>query len=136
METAAPAVERGGGAAGFNGATSSRIWKRPPARVRRSQVATLQWSHILTDMETPAGRPNPPLNRRPLQWSHILTDMETVIRAFVAAPCESLQWSHILTDMETWPIAWASLPTSPASMEPHPHGYGNSPKVSGVCANP
>src|SRR5437762_1555857 len=85
----------------FNGATSSRIWKLLPSSSDLPRFLLLQWSHILTDMETP-------------------TRASTLTAATFAS-------------MEPHPHGYGnrrlratrSVP-SYASMEPHPHGYGNA----------
>src|SRR5437763_644119 len=108
----------------FNGATSSRIWKRGCALTKaaahqdtsmephphgygntiverygpEAAGVDLQWSHILTDMETLLA-PSLLLRQVNLQWSHILTDMETSVTITDALFGKTLQWSHILTDM-------------------------------------
>ena len=85
----------------FNGATSSRTWK-PGIREREpDRVNGLQWSHVLTNVETLDFRTWNLLRYQPLQWSHVLTNVETLttILRFVGDP--SLQWSHVLTNVET-----------------------------------
>ena len=110
----------------FNGATSSRTWKRRTARPRRRAEDLLQWSHVLTNVETarprdqlgehtqasmeprPHERGNPSpratARRRParLQWSHVLTNVETLPAELRLIEILKLQWSHVLTNVETF----------------------------------
>src|SRR5712691_6329904 len=61
-----------------------------------------------------------------LQWSHVLSDVETTTPGAPSrAPPHLLQWSHVLSDVET--RAGGSLRPSltPASMEPRPFRRGN-----------
>src|SRR5438105_2877928 len=41
----------------FNGATSSRTWKRQPSLSCPTSAAWLQWSHVLTNVETAEDNP-------------------------------------------------------------------------------
>ena len=63
---------------GFNGATSSRTWKVEAVTIQENRRRRLQWSHVLTNVEscneqTVAGW------YRGLQWSHVLTNVERFI---------------------------------------------------------
>src|ERR1043166_4649957 len=90
-----------GSACGFNGATSSRTWK-PLRQVKRDLPQV--WASMEPRHHEPVNPPlNPP---RPwphisLQWSHVLTNVETlrVISRYTSHP--KLQWSHVLTNVET-----------------------------------
>src|ERR1043166_2912600 len=87
----------------------------------------LQWSHVLTNVETPTLRRWLAL-LSPLQWSHVLTNVETpqpmsapaasricfngatssrtwkrVLLDATERGYASLQWSHVLTNVETRP---------------------------------
>ena len=90
----------------FNGATSFQTWKLSRAACHPLLlVKRLQWSHVLSDVETSridyfvkmdvraSMEPRPfrrgnhqaqalsPRRSRALQWSHVLSDVETVYRA-------------------------------------------------------
>src|ERR1043166_4525954 len=60
----------------FNGATSSRTWKLLRQGRGAGRTEVLQWSHVLTNVETNGCGP-PPDCRGLLQWSHVLTNVET-----------------------------------------------------------
>src|SRR5712691_1030392 len=85
----------------FNGATSFQTWK--PRRL--------------------------PKPKRPawlLQWSHVLSDVETAPLPEAGLFCNTpLQWSHVLSDVETIGLRPTSFPPLPASMEPRPFRRGN-----------
>src|SRR5205085_11857174 len=133
---------------GFNGATSSRPRKRLIVRPFRAASCTLQWSHVLTNVETyvSALTFDAPYW---LQWSHVLTNVETHLTRERSRNVESLQWSHVLTNVETHNLLsqrrkisllqWSHVLTNvetrvgaadffnarAASMEPRPHERGN-----------
>src|ERR1043166_7797279 len=113
-------------AACFNGATSSRTWKPVSTGTGISGLTTLQWSHVLTNVETTTARPRsrpyrrasmePRLHERGnaaitrdasagmflLQWSHVLTNVETGVEWLGQTCVSGLQWSHVLTNVETY----------------------------------
>ena len=62
---------------------------------------------------------------RKLQWSHVLTDVETPPVRSRSLTCPSLQWSHVLTDVETILAPQPADLVLPASMEPRPNRRGN-----------
>src|SRR6201986_2087604 len=110
---------------GFNGATSSRTWKLKAQGFVIVRDAMLQWSHVLTNVETLrvclciiVGIV--------LQWSHVLTNVETLR---VACTPPSVFRFNGATSSRTWkrfdskPDVLAQLR---ASMEPRPHERGNS----------
>ena len=89
-------------AVGFNGATSSRTWKHAALMLSQAFYWSLQWSHVLTNVETHiAGS----------LWTHHFVE---------------LQWSHVLTNVETSRCAEHSGDCRFASMEPRPHERGNN----------
>ena len=132
----------------FNGATSSRTWKRGTEVEDAGEDTGLQWSHVLTNVET-SRRARPLLRKALLQWSHVLTNVETPDARRLGHTREELQWSHVLTNVETeslrqteqqtWGFnratssrTWKLLRckemdvnTEQASMEPRPHERGN-----------
>ena len=140
----------GGGNFRFNGATSSRTWKHSAEWGEPASFPTLQWSHVLTNVETceasMSSRSTPSL-----QWSHVLTNVETALccirktgfaarfngatssrtwklpSSYFAQSMERLlQWSHVLTNVETpGGTIWLDR-DAVASMEPRPHERGNS----------
>ena len=85
---------------GFNGATSSRTWKPPKEQLKEALELVLQWSHVLTNVETSSARSfakmfncsfNGATSSR--TWKHQRAD---------DADCSGrLQWSHVLTNVET-----------------------------------
>ena len=84
----------------------------------------LQWSHVLTNVETPRREPeaaSPVL----LQWSHVLTNVETRQEREKEADAKRLQWSHVLTNVETTARTKPRHRPQGASMEPRPHERGN-----------
>ena len=60
----------------FNGATSSRTWKLLGEQSGLIEMRLLQWSHVLTNVET-AKKPAAKKSDNLLQWSHVLTNVET-----------------------------------------------------------
>ncbi len=86
---------------GFNGATFFQTWKRPLERAQFTTKPLLQWSHVLSNVETSRltvrvqrvaaasmeprsfkrGNPFGPKRKRwpqaVLQWSHVLSNVET-----------------------------------------------------------
>ena len=125
------------------------------ALVRR--IRMLQWSHVLTNVETWDARR---IGAVPftLQWSHVLTNVETIaIGGCVGISKQQLQWSHVLTNVETAHRDRARFPdracfngatssrtwkqlanqrivsgVNAASMEPRPHERGNRRLASAV----
>src|SRR5262249_8061469 len=116
----------------FNGATSFRTWKqvcgrhstvlrwasmepRPSGRGNAptpqgcwGRNQSLQWSHVLPDVETCYHDLHAALLPT-LQWSHVLPDVETKPSSPCLTQCSALQWSHVLPDVETCP----AQPSSP-----------------------
>ena len=83
----------------FNGATSSRTWKQlHPAKKRFAVFASME--------PRPHERGNERAKcaarfHQLLQWSHVLTNVETSSAWAARAANNSLQWSHVLTNVET-----------------------------------
>src|SRR2546423_5996620 len=90
----------------FNGATSSRTWKPLAVEQARENLEELQWSHVLTNVET----------------CHTYFGHRTCLL--------SLQWSHVLTNVETARIVAMSIAAFVASMELRPHERGNPTHLS------
>ncbi len=84
----------------FNGATSSRTWKHWLRETQGDATIDLQWSHVLTNVET-ARRETSIFAAGFLQWSHVLTNVETAPRPVDTTARQGLQWSHVLTNVET-----------------------------------
>src|ERR1700759_4851607 len=63
----------------------------------------LQWSHVLTNVET-CSRIAPSIGTNSLQWSHVLTNVETISHVAQTYAQNRLQWSHVLTNVETFSI--------------------------------
>src|ERR1043166_3862149 len=85
----------------FNGATSSRTWKRSGRRRPRATricfngaTSSRTWNHVPL-------APPPAVTPAQLQWSHVLTNVETSAAASAKRPWSALQWSHVLTNVET-----------------------------------
>ena len=88
----------------FNGATSSRTWKLLRELLNYETNESLQWSHVLTNVETRRvaglddGQALPSMEPRPHErgnHSHPCKETET-------SPW--LQWSHVLTNVETYSL--------------------------------
>ena len=171
----ASALPRGIAISSFNGATSSRTWKPRSRPFERAPLARasmeprphergnwfiaanspaklflLQWSHVLTNVETRSAPPqhgadvdgfNGATSSRTwkqmearadkncatwLQWSHVLTNVETCAKQSQSRLWPSLQWSHVLTNVETCGRDGRSVCCKLASMEPRPHERGNA----------
>ena len=88
------------GSRGFNGATSSRTWKHQQHQSARLRRVPLQWSHVLTNVETVEERDE----QRPLfdasmePRPHERGNQPTLP---LTASQPTLQWSHVLTNVET-----------------------------------
>src|SRR5205809_548971 len=63
-------------AACFNGATSFQTWKHSRGNRASYSSGVLQWSHVLSDVETGADDLQGQADLW-LQWSHVLSDVET-----------------------------------------------------------
>ena len=108
----------------FNGATSSRTWKAHQIPSTTQRPSSLQWSHVLTNVESaPLDlwllRPQPRFNGATSSrtWKEIV---ETTGFTYTG----TLQWSHVLTNVESLaahPRIWQE---NFASMEPRPHERG------------
>ena len=123
-------------------------WQRLTAKGRA--VNMLQWSHVLTNVETSRSHHAPAHRTKPLQWSHVLTNVETrqlaqnrlsltgfngatssrtwkqEVEEYIEARDKKLQWSHVLTNVETQPRDYLDRSgLQDASMEPRPHERGN-----------
>ena len=83
----------------FNGATSSRTWKanaRPEQRRTRRRFNGATSSRTWKGGLSVAGG-----GRQPgLQWSHVLTNVESLRRRQCLGQHRQLQWSHVLTNVE------------------------------------
>ena len=84
----------------------------------------LQWSHVLTNVETAAWPP---------PFSVTVASMEPRPHergnGFAEAgkmPSGKLQWSHVLTNVETYEHHHQRGHQAKASMEPRPHERGNN----------
>ena len=87
---------------GFNGATSSRTWKQGSLMASSGVRLVLQWSHVLTNVETALKAVEGVDPEELLQWSHVLTNVEThETPGIVCQASRKLQWSHVLTNVET-----------------------------------
>src|SRR5712691_6329906 len=116
----------------------------------QSSPAQLQWSHVLSDVETARIRRRPRIRPSRLQWSHVLSDVETAPCAIVISGTPAsfygatsfqtwkqldmrrsvknvwqLQWSHVLSDVETLIRPTHRAIHIAASMEPRPFRRGN-----------
>ena len=125
----------------------------------RPQIPQLQWSHVLTNVET-SRRCCRRRRESQLQWSHVLTNVETTKIIMDVWGALELQWSHVLTNVETIKASRAKASgvvgfngaTSSrtwkrqgrrdwkcrhalASMEPRPHERGNK-ATSTRCSSP
>ena len=141
----------------FNGATSSRTWKVTPGRYfwdcqvasmeprphERGKVAcqrrslshcpTLQWSHVLTNVESRRASPkhfrrqSASMEPRP----HERGKLQLIERMNER---ERLQWSHVLTNVERVQPSRPFRFVSGASMEPRPHERGKINSRRADCA--
>ncbi len=64
-------------------------------------------------------------NRRVLQWSHVLSNVETSCSRHSLHERRRLQWSHVLSNVETGSRRQETRYTMQASMEPRPFERGN-----------
>src|ERR1043165_7015463 len=90
-----------------------------------SGQATLQWSHVLTNVETRGNKGEVAGSVGTLQWSHVLTNVETTRSPFASIWLTALQLSHVLTNVETRGPSGGHSHGAGASMEPRPHERGN-----------
>src|SRR6516162_1489998 len=112
----------------FNGATSFRTWKPRAKASFPNTHPTLQWSHVLPNVETVAVRMSCPATTW-LQWSHVLPNVET-------CPPEACRAGAHLASMEPRPSERGNAVSAgtctalnlTASMEPRPSERGN-PRV-------
>ena len=120
----------------FNGATSSRTWKHNFG-YQNACARALQWSHVLTNVETKAMAINYEAAKSSFNGA---TSSRTCKPERSQEPPTSLtvlQWSHVLTNVET--LNQPGLHRGPdfASMEPRPHERGNwhplGAKENGGC---
>ena len=95
-------VRRETSSGSFNGATSSRTWKVQRASRKGTTITSLQWSHVLTNVERRAKSSRNGCGKM-LQWSHVLTNVERPQRAWPSGQLRMLQWSHVLTNVESIP---------------------------------
>ncbi len=112
---------------GFNGATSFRTWKRHTADGRRTLARWLQWSHVLSNVETGFSAGLLLLGWL-LQWSHVLSNVET---SGLANRLNSLASGfNGATSFRTWKHGCIRYhpDSEPASMEPRPFERGNTVK--------
>src|SRR5215213_5974 len=66
-----------------------------------------------------------------LQWSHVLTNVETSIKGRVRRNgFDYLQWSHVLTNVETADVLGRLRGRQGPSMEPRPHERGNHRRLT------
>src|SRR5579885_624336 len=103
---------------------------RPHERGNRRQVRAARRRGFASMEPRPHERGNSSFRRLVhlvllLQWSHVLTNVETGQRPARSSPGTALQWSHVLTNVET--ACRVRLPRVAvlASMEPRPHERGN-----------
>ena len=111
----------------FNGATSSRTWKENEFSIAKLEMRSFNGatSSRTWKGETTRLRSKP---RNWLQWSHVLTNVESWLHGETASANKRLQWSHVLTNVER---GWSYAVLSPldASMEPRPHERGKLMKT-------
>ena len=81
------------------------------------EIASLQWSHDLSAMDTVNRRMNM-FGDVVLQWSHDLSAMDTAIGTILDDDAAELQWSHDLSAMDTIDSFVGVSATAIASMEP------------------
>src|ERR1043166_7072127 len=110
--------------------------QRPPDRGtrsdslrRRCRRPALQWSHVLTNVETKEES-----KRRYSQHEASMEPRphERGNPKWPSPACWSsggLQWSHVLTNVETDGFAGVAVEEEEASMEPRPHERGNAGDV-------
>src|ERR1043166_9364189 len=84
----------------FNGATSSRTWKPETAYGDCSKSARFNGATSSRTWKPRSSRAISPLKHQ-LQWSHVLTNVETDVHLSPCTPALGLQWSHVLTNVET-----------------------------------
>ena len=136
----------------FNGATSSRTWKEWHPTLRRWLSVRLQWSHVLTNVESRF--------RQRLRAALVSFNGATSSRTWKGGQClqrtdagklasmeprphergksksrlrdcagRELQWSHVLTNVERWLDSHTNHRRNRASMEPRPHERGKPQKI-------
>ena len=88
-------------AVSFNGATSSRTWKLGKSPPHSSQVSWLQWSHVLTNVETLDGEEVPEEEDESFNGATSSRTWKPRLIPFKPAARYELQWSHVLTNVET-----------------------------------
>src|SRR5260370_42501453 len=110
----------------FNGATSCRTWKLHISYLANQSAASLQWGHVLSDVETIRPRlsssilPKASMGPRPVgRGNH--TGAKPRIPTIIM-----LQWGHVLSDLETPSMADLPASVQAASMGPRPVGRGNT----------
>src|ERR1043166_2690044 len=120
-------------AACFNGATSSRTWKPVSTGTGISGLTTLQWSHVLTNVETTTARTRsrpyrsasmePRPHERGNQWLRATTRLP---RAASMEPRPHERGNAAVPRVRAR--------QNSASMEPRPHERGNCPVVLLTCS--
>ena len=108
----------------FNGATSSRTWKLPVSGPTRFSGCWLQWSHVLTNVETLFTRRSP---QNKFQASMEPRPHERGNEDCIEADSGRADRFNGATSSRTWkPVQERPRPpNSNASMEPRPHERGN-----------
>ncbi len=116
---------------GFNGATSSRTWKGEEAVTATIQYQKLQWSHVLTNVES-TSRCARATAASALQWSHVLTNVE---RLCGHRPLALFRCFNGATSSRTWKElkAYTDGELARASMEPRPHERGKTLQNRRLC---
>src|ERR1043166_8753199 len=119
-------------AACFNGATSSRTWKPVSTGTGISGLTTLQWSHVLTNVETTTAR----TRSRPYRSASMEPrPHERGNCPVVLLTCSGASGFNGATSSRTWKRGHNSRRLRrnvPASMEPRPHERGNRRRVVGA----
>ncbi len=108
----------------FNGATSSRTWKAAMTAASAISISRLQWSHVLTNVES-AALYDSSLGTDRLQWSHVLTNVESggdYVRCYLPEMCFNGATSSRTWKGDPWRAAFYMAEC--ASMEPRPHERG------------
>src|SRR5438552_2623666 len=92
----------------------------------RASVCGLQWSHVLSNVETPAMPNSSTTCQIMLQWRHVLSNVETAMVGSHLILDTQLQWSHVLSNVETAELLEVTRKAARlASMEPRPFERGN-----------
>ena len=117
----------GRGEKSFNGATSSRTWKLTPPSRMSPGLRLLQWSHVLTNVETILPTGDAVASKQSFNGATSSRTWKPSSTRQTTSPTSTfLQWSHVLTNVETKRRAAGRPVPSLPSMEPRPHERGNA----------